>query len=142
MKIKSSLYFNIIDVIVESCYSSDENGVLQMDDIAADFLTDWKVSISEIDKETVIKDFANYSESVISEEDLKALLVRQAYYPIIPDKHFVPPLELERLVFLGHRSFKVPVFHCDGEVFEDFEFQPDFDLFYKDGSEFIKIEAE
>lgn len=142
MKIKDSEYQSIIDIIVESCYSSDENGVIQMDDIAADFITDWKASTNEIDKETVIKDFANYSESVISEEDLKALLVRHAYYPIIPDRHFVPPLELERPVFLGHRSFKVPVFHCDGEVFEDFEFQPDFDLFYKDGDKFVKIDVE
>jgi hypothetical protein len=141
MKIKNSKYQSIIQVMVESCYSSDENGVLQMDDITADFITAWTPSTNDSDKETIIKDFANYSESVVSEEDLKALLVRQAYYPI-SGEHFVPTLKLERNIYLSQRSFKVPVFHCDGEVFEDFEFQPDFDLFYKDGDKFVKIDVE
>lgn len=152
MKLKSDLYFMIINVLTESACSTGalEDGTeddfgyyICMDDIKPVKLGDWNTSVSEQDLQTVIDNFnkmANIDDiPKIVESDLTELEVLQNFYPV-PDDYFSEPLELEKEVYLGKRDFRILGFKYDGEVLENMYFEPDFDLFYKEGDEFKRVE--
>lgn len=148
MKLKSDLYFMIINVLTESACSTGalEDGTeddfgyyMSMDDIKPEKIGNWNQSVSEQDLKTVIDNFnkmANIDNiPKIVESDLTELEVRQSFYPV-PDDYFSEPLELEKEVYLG----KILGFKYDGEVLENMYFEPDFDLFYKEGDDFKRVD--
>lgn len=152
MKLKSDLYFMIINVLTESACSTGalEDGTeddfgyyMSMDDIKPEKLGNWNQSVSEQDLKTVIDNFNKMAHidsiPTIVESDLTGLEVRQSFYPV-PEYYFTTPLELEKEVYLGKRDFRVLGFEYDGEVLENMYFEPDFDLFYKEGDDFKRVD--
>lgn len=152
MKLKSDLYFMIINVLTESACSTGEleDGTeddfgyyISVDDINPVKVGSWSKEVSEQDEQIVISAF-NKTALIdgipkIIKSDLAGIEVRQSFYPV-PEYYFTKPLELEKEVYLGKRDFRILGFEYDGEVLENMYFEPDFDLFYKEGDDFKRVE--
>lgn len=152
MKLKSDLYFKIINVLVESACSTGEldddteddfGYYIRVDDINPLKVGDWNESVSEQDAKNVTQMFNKIASiddlQKITEKDLSGLEVRQSFYPV-PENYFSKPLEIDEKVYLGKRDFRILGFKYDGEVLDNMYFESDFDLFYKEDNEFKRVE--
>lgn len=141
MILKEDQYFNIIHVLVESATSGDEEFgfATVMDDIKPSFVGEWTPTNSEYDKSRVIEEFNTYNpDNALNDENLEKLEARQSFYPV-DENYFVGGLDLEKPTYLGMRDYRLPTFEFDGETFENFLLPTDFDLFYKEGDEYIQV---
>lgn len=152
MKIESDLYFMIINILTESACSTgtlddgedDEFGnYIRVDDFKPVKAGNWNDNITEQDRNIVVENFNKMASihgmPAIGENDLSGLEVRQSFYPV-PEYYFNEPLDLEKEVYLGKRDFRILGFEYDNEVVENMYFEPDFDLFYKEGDDFKRVE--
>lgn len=152
MKLKSDLYFMIINVLTESACSTGEldDGTeddfgyyISVDDIKPVKVGNWSKEISEQDKKVVIDSFNKTAIldgiQAIVYSDLNGLEVRQSFYPV-PECYFTNPLNLEKEVYLGKRDFRILGFEYEGDILENMYFESDFDLFYKEGEMFKRVE--
>lgn len=151
MIISEERYFSIIRVLEESACSTgelddgseDEFGeYIKMDDIKSVSQTNW-FKPTDVDSSFVLRRFNDHyeHEKKLTLEDLKNLEVRQSFYPV-EDYYFTEKLDLGVQVYLGKRDFLIKNFDYYDYVFEKALLEPDFDLFYKDGEEFKRIEFE
>lgn len=151
MIINEELYFSIIHVLMESACisgelddgSEDEFGeYLKMDDIKPVSQTGWGKP-TEADLSFVLKRFNEHyeHEKKLTIQDLDALEVRQTFYPV-EDYYFTDKLELGVQSYLGKRDYRIKNFEYYDDFFEQAFLEPDFDLFYKDGEEFKRIEFQ
>lgn len=149
MIINEELYFSIIHVLVESACitgelddgSEDEFGeYIKMDDIKAVSQTGWGKP-TEADLSFILKSFNDKfeHEKKLTVEDLDGLEVRQTFYKV-EDDYFADKLELGVQSYLGKRDYRIKNFEYYDDVFDQALLEPDFDLFYKDGEEFKRIE--
>lgn len=151
MIIDEDLYFSIIHVLQESACSTgelddgseDEFGeYIKMDDIKAASQTEW-FKPTEADLQFVMQRFnENYNhEKKLDLKDLSNLEVRQTYY-LVDEDYFSDKLELGVEAYLGKRDYVIKNFDYYDYVFEHAFLEPDFDLFYKDGEEFKRIDFQ